>query len=285
MYAFAVTNRDWYEYQKAHGFTSFINFWTPTFWTTKLKPGDILVFKLANSADEIGGYGTIVDYKKQKREDAWIEFGRRNGFDTKEEFVTSLTKANKGRSVESGSMVLKDVVFFDPPVRLADYGLTLRKGFETYTWGPDPFPFKQQIPTTQSDFKLIPPKKKKKGVQSVTIREGQDLFHALISRVYGYKCCVTGETTPELLQAAHIQDYISKESHHVQNGLLLRIDIHKLFDSGLLYIDQSYRVHVSKQVKSQEYLDLDGKRISLPANQSEQPSKEALQFKEDSFRK
>ena len=287
-YAFAITDRDWYNYQKDHGFNNFINFWTPTVWkNTKLKPGHILVFKLKefkNSIEDIGGYGTIVEYKSQTREAAWNEFGRRNGFDTKEEFLKKLTKANRGRSKDSGCFVLKDVVFFDEPVKLSDYGLSVSPRLERYSWGEGPFPFAQQVTSTQLDFSLVDPAKKEKVTQSTTKRVGQDQFHADISRVYGYRCCITGETAPELLQAAHIQDYICKESHHIQNGLLLRIDIHKLFDSGLLYIDQHYHVHISPLVSTTEYKNLENKPISLPNNPSDYPSLAALQFKENSFR-
>ena len=258
-YAFAATDRDWYNYQKAHDFTDFINFWTPTVWkNTQLKPGHILVFLLTKTDPSI---------------------------DTKEEFITALNKANKGRSSDSGCFVLKDVVFFDSPVKQSDYGLNIKRKPQGYIWGDGSFPFGQPILPSQADFELVPQTKKKKGQQSTTIREGQEQFHREISRAYGYRCCITGETAPELLQAAHIQDYINKDSNHIQNGLLLRIDIHKLFDSGLLYIDNHYKVHVSSLVKSKDYDKYNKKKIKLPKNKTQYPSKEALKFKEESFRK
>ena len=93
------------------------------------------------------------------------------------------------------------------------------------------------------------------------------------------------------LVAAHIQEYYNKHSHHIQNGLLLRIDIHKLFDSGLLYIEEKNRdggefvVHISSLVQSENYRNLEGKNISLPDEKSDWPSSAALVYKEKSFRK
>ena len=89
---------------------------------------------------------------------------------------------------------------------------------------------------------------------------------------------------PELLQAAHIQDYINKESNHVQNGLLLRIDLHKLFDNGLLYIDDEYKVHISPLIESEDYRKYEGQRIALPVQESCWPSLTALLNKVKSFR-
>lgn len=288
MFAIAVTNRNWYAYQKKHGFINNINFWTPKVWDVALQPGTKIVFKLKGPSDEVGGYGFFVKYKSQTLDQSWKEFGQRNGFDTKEEFVTALTKGKGNSSSICGCMVLDNVVFFDYPERLSTYGLKFDLHIVTYkNERIIPFPtFGQNaVVSSQPSFNLVPPQNKTKAMQSATQRVGQGQFHSDISTAYGHTCCITGETTPELLQAAHIQDYINKDSNHIQNGLLLRIDIHKLFDSGLLYIDQTYIVHVSPLVKTLEYLQLEGKQITLPKSKSDWPSLKALQFKEDSFRK
>lgn len=291
MFTIAVTDRDWYEYQKRNGFINRINFWTPHVWKVALAADTKIVFKLKKAAnkpgDEIGGYGRFVEYKSQTLDQSWKEFGRRNGCDTKEEYIAKLTKGKGNASYVCGCIVLDDVVFFDEPKRLADYGLSFSPNIVTYKNETSAFPdFGQQnVVSSHSSFSLVTPTKKEKKMQSMTERVGQGQFHSDVSTAYNHRCCITGESTPELLQAAHIQDYINKESNHIQNGLLLRIDIHKLFDSGLLYIDQNYHVHVSPLVKSQEYRNLDNHPISLPNNPSEYPSKAALLFKEKSFRK
>lgn len=291
MFTIAVTDRDWYEYQKRNGFINRINFWTPKVWKVAITPGTNVVFKLKKTnnmfGDEIGGYGRFVEYKTQSLDQSWKEFGRRNGCDTKEEYVAKLTKGKGNAFTVCGCMVLDDVVFFDEFKRLSDYGLSFALNIVTYKNEYSTFPDfgQQKVVSSQSSFSLVIPTKKGKKMQSITERVGQGQFHSDVSTAYNHRCCITGESTPELLQAAHIQDYINKESNHIQNGLLLRIDIHKLFDSGLLYIDQNYHVHVSSLVTSPEYRYLDNHLISLPNNPSEYPSKAALQFKEKSYRK
>jgi putative restriction endonuclease len=146
-------------------------------------------------------------------------------------------------------------------------------------------PLETEINTTTKDFELIPATSEKlKKSRLVTERKGQGNFRAIITRAYSNKCCITNESTPELIEAAHIQSYIDENSNHVKNGLLLRVDLHKLFDNGLLFIDEDFIIHVSPEVKSEYYQKLNGRTISLPANLNERPSKDALKSKKFEFR-
>ena len=283
----APTDVNWYEFQKRNGFADYINFWTPSDWRFKaLKPGGKLVFKLKGPGDYVGGYGSFVEYKYQTLEMTWNEFGRRNGIEDKDTFIAAIggyKKYSKYQEPKCGCIVLYDVVYFDSPLKLSDYSIDFdlhTVKFKTYNTA---FPF-ERIEYRQDDFSLVDQTKKKKKVQSVTDREGQGEFRAEISRAYCHKCCISGESMPELLQAAHIQDYINKESNHVQNGLLLRIDLHKLFDNGLLYIDDEYKVHISPLIKSEDYRKFEGQRIALPDQESCWPSLTALLNKAKSFR-
>ena len=285
MYAIAITDRTWYDYQRSHGFIDEVNFWTPSKnGPNQISPGDYFVFKLKGEGDLIGGFGTFVEYKFQSLEDTWTEFGRKNGCDNKVDFLNTLRSFDSNNGTDCGCVVLKDVVYFEDPVNRVSVGIKAKPA-QLYAYERiAPFPFDDYLVST-GNFSLVPTNAKEKTTQSVTERKGQGAFHAAVSRAYNGQCCVTGETTPELLQAAHIQDYINKDSNHIQNGLLLRIDIHKLFDSGMLLIDNHYKVHISSQVKSAAYTQYDNQSISLPAKQSERPSLAALKFKEDSFRK
>ena len=285
MYAIAITDRTWFDYQRSHGFIDEVNFWTPSKnGPSRLSKGDFFVFKLKGPGDLIGGYGTFLEYKFQSLEDTWKEFGRKNGADNKEDFLDTLKSFDSNNGTDCGSVVLKDVVYFDDPVDRIGAGIT-KKPAQLYAYEDTaPFPF-DDILVSSGNFSLVPNTEKRKTLQSVTDRVGQGAFHTAVSRAYKGKCCITGETAPELLQAAHIQDYINKDSNHIQNGLLLRIDIHKLFDSGLLYIDNHYKVHVSSLVESDDYDKYNDKEITLPDDEAQYPSKKALKFKEDSFRK
>jgi predicted restriction endonuclease len=130
-----------------------------------------------------------------------------------------------------------------------------------------------------SDFELIDINLKNRPKTRLGIqRVGQQLFRKRVLNAYLNSCAITGESEKSLLEAAHIQPYINNESNHIQNGILLRVDIHRLFDMGLLGIDKSYKVRVSSKLSSQDYRMLEGKSISLPVNKSKFPSEECLEF-------
>ncbi len=287
MFAVAPTDQAWLEYQRTNNFNDQINFWTPSDWAIKaLHPGDIIIFKLKGAGDLCGGYGTFLEYKYQSLNDTWDEFGRRNGFDNKEAFLYGLGAyqlSNKSPKTHCGCIVLRDVIYFDTPVKLSDYGIVFKPQVVKFATYVEPFPMGSS--SDQGKFTLVSPGNKKKSKQQTTLREGQSQFHTEISIAYHHRCCISGETTPELLQAAHIQDYINRESNHIQNGLLLRIDLHSLFDNGLLYIDENYIVHISPLISSDDYKKFDNKKIALPDNQYSWPSLEALAYKTKSFRK
>jgi putative restriction endonuclease len=107
-------------------------------------------------------------------------------------------------------------------------------------------------------------------------RAGQAMFRQRVLAAYGYRCCVTGESTVDVLDAAHIQPYVNRESNHIQNGLALRTDLHKLFDAGLVTIDDDYRLVVSKRLKSKGYVARHGQEVFVPDEDSRKPSREAL---------
>ncbi len=94
---------------------------------------------------------------------------------------------------------------------------------------------------------------------------------------YGGKCCVTGCTLKDALEAAHIAPYRGDHSHRIQNGLLLQADIHTLFDLGLLVITEGYHVKLSTvALEDDSYANLESMQLSLPDDQTQHPSLEAL---------
>ncbi|WP_247547497.1 HNH endonuclease signature motif containing protein [Bradyrhizobium sp. 177] len=91
------------------------------------------------------------------------------------------------------------------------------------------------------------------------------------------RCAITGCDAVEALEAAHIAPYRGDHTDHVQNGLLLRADIHSLFDLGLLSIDpRTMSVVVALHLRKTTYGQLAGSQLLLPTNLRERPSIEAL---------
>ena len=104
-------------------------------------------------------------------------------------------------------------------------------------------------------------------------RIGQPEFRSKLLRAYGNRCAVTGCTVAEVLQAAHIRPVGAKGTHATSNGILLRADIHNLFDRGLLTIDSAYVVHLGSSIrKMQPYSKLHGKKLAvIPKAKSDKP--------------
>jgi hypothetical protein len=67
-------------------------------------------------------------------------------------------------------------------------------------------------------------------------RLGQAAFRDALMDAYGGRCAISGCSIDECLSAAHILDYSKSECQEVWNGILLRADIHLLFDRHVLRI-------------------------------------------------
>ncbi|SAK74994.1 hypothetical protein AWB76_04839 [Caballeronia temeraria] len=111
--------------------------------------------------------------------------------------------------------------------------------------------------------------------REIAIRRGQAEFRRRLLRTYGC-CAMSGCTVPEALEAAHIVPYQGPGTNHVANGLLLRADLHTLFDLGLLAVDHvTLTILVSTQLNGTEYADLRGRSIHTGRGCAS-PSPEAL---------
>ena len=112
-------------------------------------------------------------------------------------------------------------------------------------------------------------------LRQVYQRQGQQQFRNELIHGYGPKCLITGTAVLETLQAAHIQPVAKDGTHDPSNGLLLRADIHTLFDLHLITVDRDYKIHVSPKVTEKEYQKLHGEKLRLGASRLT-PSKTLL---------
>jgi putative restriction endonuclease len=94
---------------------------------------------------------------------------------------------------------------------------------------------------------------------------------------YERKCAITGEKVLPVLEAAHIRPYRLDGPHDVDNGVLLRSDLHRLFDEGYITITPGHRIQVSRRIRDefhngQAYYELDDSPIRVPARPELAPS-------------
>lgn len=107
--------------------------------------------------------------------------------------------------------------------------------------------------------------------QDVVARQGQADFRVRLMDAYGGRCAVTGSQVLQVLQAAHIEPYNGLPTNTVQNGLLLRADVHDLFDRGLLWISSAMRIAVAPELRHTEYGQLHNRRLKLPVAAKNRP--------------
>lgn len=113
-------------------------------------------------------------------------------------------------------------------------------------------------------------------------RIGQGAFRVLVTDACHRRCAVTGERTLPVLEAAHIKPYASAGPNQVRNGILLRSDLHKLFDLGYLTVSEDLHVEVSSRIKEEhenghEYYEHSGQKlVVVPEYLQEQPFRDYL---------
>lgn len=114
-------------------------------------------------------------------------------------------------------------------------------------------------------------------------RLGRGTFSALVTDAYRRRCAITEERALPALEAAHIRPFRDVQEHVLSNGILLRSDIHKLFDAGYVTITPEYRAEASQRMREdfddgESYLRLHGSRLPEPATEDLRPDRAVLQW-------
>lgn len=304
-----VTDTEWYNHLRMVN-PEDINFWQPggTSSFKVLERGAPFLFKLKSPLNAIGGVGFYASHSFLPLSIAWDYFGERNGCKTFNDFKTKIIKyrSGKGKDDENpviGCIVLTEPVFFpkDEWIEVPQsWNKSIVQGKSYSTDEPDGKAIWKQVQDRLSRVDIT--KRLLKAGDAIPLNEeserfgnpvlikprlGQGAFRVLVADAYTRRCAVTGEKTLPVLEAAHIKSYSESGPHQTANGLLLRSDIHKLFDSGYISITEDYRVEVSKRIKEEyqngkEYYAYHGKELMiLPSAQNDQPSRGYIQWHND----
>jgi len=109
-------------------------------------------------------------------------------------------------------------------------------------------------------------------MRAVTQRRGQPLFRAKLLDTYGGRCAITRCSAVEVLEAAHVLPYKGEHTNRLDNGLLLRADLHTLFDCGLLWITSEYTVALAPSLLATDYAALQGQTLDMPTALADRPN-------------
>ena len=113
--------------------------------------------------------------------------------------------------------------------------------------------------------------------EAIIRRRGHPRFRQALIKAYGGKCAISRCEAEEVLEAALISPFQGEKTYHVSNGLLLRSDLHTLFDLGQIAVDSAtMRVILAEPLLNCIYKVLDGRRLTMPVREELAPSTEAL---------
>ena len=130
-------------------------------------------------------------------------------------------------------------------------------------------------------FKELPPLDDEQdariwALRAVAQRRGQAIFRSRLLEAYGGRCAISGYSALEVLEAAHILPYRGDHTHRLDNGLLLRADLHTLFDCGLLWVGPDFTVVLAPILLGGEYAEIHGKPLRMPGSEEARPNAEHL---------
>ncbi|MDT0330022.1 HNH endonuclease [Nocardiopsis lambiniae] len=303
-----VTDRPWAEFLAQRPHLKEINFWRPSSEQGfgRIGTGDLFLFKTKYPHNRIVGGAVFSEFARVPISRAWEAFGEGNGRESPGELRDALNRyrvkngkpaIRPGEDPLIGCIMLRDPVFFDegttfpaPP----DFAKNQvqGQGFDDIL-GDDRHaayftPIAERILTAIGDPVSDGPENTatwehdgptRGGYGRVRRRLGQQAFKLALLEAYAGRCAVTGLALPPALEAAHIHPVADGGLHRLDNGLLLRADLHKLFDAGYIAVSPDFTVRVSPRLHTgaaEEYTALEGIKIRLPENKADRPAVDAL---------
>ena len=115
--------------------------------------------------------------------------------------------------------------------------------------------------------------------QNIKYRKKQQAFRIKVLSAYKFKCCISGCDVPEAIEANHIDPYANSgdKGNDIKNGIPLRADLHRLWHSGKLGIDDNYKIILDADaLNSESYRVFHGQNINVPVNDDFKPNKKHL---------
>jgi putative restriction endonuclease len=297
---FGNTDYDWYRFLSSRELDE-VNFWQPSGSRgfAAIEPGAPFFFKLKKPHYAVAGFGYFVRHSTLPAWLAWETFREANGAP---DFVTMRDRIARYRSPTSEPL--------DPQVRIGCILIAQPVFFPRSEWIPQPEDWERNIVQGKTydlrvgegrrvweacrtaareaerwaGTELVASGLDRYGSpQLVQPRLGQGIFRVSVIEAYRRACAVTGEHSLPALEAAHIRPYSEGGEHRVSNGLLLRSDIHRLFDQGYVTVTPDYRFEVGRRLKDdfengRSYYPLRGQKLSVPPNPKERPDPRLLDW-------
>jgi putative restriction endonuclease len=290
-----ITDNDWFRFLSARPDLDEVNFWQPSGSRRfrALSPGDPFLFKLHHPENFIVGGGIFEHFTLCSIDLAWEAFGQKNGVAALDGMRRRLAHyrhqaPDPRENYVIGCIILKSPVFLPrhewipAPADLAKnvvqgktYDISLGTG--RALWDQ----FRSWMLVRDRTGEIEPAMFG--NPRLMRQRLGQGGFRLLVTDTYERQCAISRERALPVLEAAHIKPVAEHGHHRIDNGLLLRSDIHTLFDRGYISVTADHRVRVSNRLKrdfdnGEHYYQLNGSEIWLPRRADDRPNEEFLEW-------
>jgi len=295
-----VTDNNWFRFL-AERRPDEVNFWRPSGMGFQRVPvGAPFLFKLHAPENYIVGGGFFARFIRLPLSLAWDTFGEKNGAASLSEVRRLVLRRRKDGELNPhiGCIILNEPFFLPedqwiPAPSDWSKSIVVGKGYSTDSeigariWHRVTAALavsKLLDSAGQRPLQLAEPEPVYGKAYLRRARLGQGMFRLQVMDAYQHRCAVTGEKALPTLQAAHIKPYADSGPNRTENGLLLRADLHALFDHGYVTVTRDLHVEVSRRIKDEfdngeEYYPLHGRSLHvLPEDQIERPGREFIDW-------
>lgn len=294
----AVTDKDWFDHLRGIAGLDEANFWSPSPTNFRaLAPGELFLFKLHSPNDFIVGGGMFAYANTTPCSLAWEAFGAKNGAASFEEMRGRIARYRRVPQGDRSDFAIGCRILTDPFFLPREQWIPVPA-----SWSRNIVKFKRystdeedgrrlweavQAPLNSGSVNVVKEEQARFGEPRVVLpRLGQGAFRLLVTDSYDRRCAVTRERTLPVLDAAHIIPYGEGGTHEAPNGILLRRDIHSLFDRGYVTVTPDLRFEVSGRIREdyengRDYYALHGREVAVPPLPTLRPDPRALRWHND----
>jgi putative restriction endonuclease len=300
----AITDTGWNRFCAERPQVKELNFWTPSARRSFRAPASSpFFFKLRAPHNAICGFAYFVQFSTLPDWLAWESFGFGNGCSSLEEMRSRISAIRtRIRYNEAlGSNEIGCIQLIAPTF------------FEQEDWIPQPVDWKPRIQTpikvdltvgearriwesclakaatvsmsaSETEVQSSVSEMNRYGDPRLVVpRLGQATFRIAVLDAYARACCVTSEHSLPVVEAAHIRSYSQLGPHDVRNGLLLRSDLHRLYDTGYVTVTPDLHLEVSSRLREdynngRSYYPLHGSVIQVPKCEAYRPGVQFLEW-------
>ena len=301
-----VTDNKWFHFLAGRQ-PDEVNFWRPGGGHSfrVIPTGGLFLFKLKSPERFIAGGGFLVRHSTLPLSLAWEAFGEKNGAPDLETLAGMIRRLRRdsARDPIIGCTILAEPFFLPREMWIPEPegwsgNIVQGKGFST-----EEIAGRRLLKQVQDRLRMLrkvapdAPGNRAADFDDIDSRYGeayltrgrlgQGAFRVLVTESYDRRCAITGERTLPVLEAAHIKPYAKQGPHRVNNGLLLRSDLHTLFDRGYITVTPDHRVLVSQRIREEygngrDYYALHGEALKVvPGTPVEKPAEDYLRWHND----